>query len=70
VRLVTLTHRGNSAAAVLGDAGASPVGDGAFPDVGALLRAGEEGLEAAQVALTTSLIERPCANLTFVSIQV
>ena len=52
MRLVTLTHRGNSAAAVLGDGGASPVGDGAFPDVGALLRAGEEGLEAAQEALT------------------
>ncbi len=67
MRLVTLTYRGNSAAAVLGDGGASPVGDGAFPDVGALLRAGEEGLEAAQEALTNSLVERSCTKVSHIS---
>lgn len=52
MRLVTLAQGEGTTAAVLGDGGASPVGDGSFSDVGKLLEAGEEGLEAAQESLT------------------
>ncbi len=60
MRLVTLDRDGTTAAAVISDGGAAVANDGgspAYPDVGALLAAGEEGMEKAREALSRGAAE-------------
>jgi acylpyruvate hydrolase len=54
MRLATIVRDGGAAAAVLAEGGAAVITDGgfpAYPDVGALLAAGEEGMRKAQDVL-------------------
>ena len=60
MRLVTLNRGGTTAAAVISDEGAAIIFDGSspsYPDVRALLAAGEEGMEKAQETLSAGAFE-------------
>lgn len=60
MRLVTLDRDGTTAAAVISDGGAAVISNGgspSYPDVGALLEAGEEGMEKAREALSRGAVE-------------